>query len=61
MRCSWAGAGLALLQIFLDAMGTGWTFTLFGGVALACLGLARLEWEFGQTWRGRKMGRGVER
>ena len=61
MRCSRAGAGLALLQIFLDVMGTGWTFTLFGGVALACLGVAWLEWKYGKAWREQMRERGVER
>lgn len=61
MRCSWAGAGLALLQIFLDAMGTGWTFTLFGGMALACLGVAWLEWTYGMVWRKQMREKGVER
>ncbi|KAL8798070.1 MAG: hypothetical protein Q9182_006981 [Xanthomendoza sp. 2 TL-2023] len=61
MRCTWAGAGLALLQIIVDAMGTGWTFTLFGGVALACLIVAWLEFEFGMVWRKEMREKGVER
>ena len=61
MRCTWAGAGLALLQIFLDAMGPRWAFTLFGAVALACLGLAWLEFYFGMAWRRKMREIGVER
>ncbi|KAL4988373.1 MFS general substrate transporter [Aspergillus falconensis] len=53
VRCSLAGAGLAFLQDALDAMGPGWTFTLFGGLCLGCLGAAFLEWGFGRRWRRR--------
>ncbi|KAJ5185118.1 Major facilitator superfamily domain general substrate transporter [Penicillium cf. griseofulvum] len=53
VRCSLAGAGLAFLQSCLDATGPGWTFTLFGGLCMACLGLAWLEWEYGKRWRQR--------
>ncbi|KAJ5514350.1 Major facilitator superfamily domain general substrate transporter [Penicillium fimorum] len=51
VRCSLAGAGLAFLQSCLDATGPGWTFTLFGGLCMACLGLAWLEWGYGKRWR----------
>lgn len=61
VRCSLAGAGLALLQVLLDAMGPGWTFTLFGGICTGCLGLAWLEWSYGQNWRAKIRERGVER
>ena len=61
IRCSLAGGGLTLLQVFLDAMGTGWTFTLFRAVSLGCLGLACLEWKFGKDWRMRMRERGIER
>ena len=61
VRCSLAGGGLALLQVFLDAIGIGWTFTLFGGMCIGCLGLAWLEWRYGKSWRGRMKEKGVER
>lgn len=61
MRCTWAAAGLALLQIFLDTMGPGWTFTLFGGLNLACLGPAWLEFGFGMVWRREIRDGGEER
>ncbi|KAJ5163357.1 Major facilitator superfamily domain general substrate transporter [Penicillium coprophilum] len=51
VRCSLAGAGLAFLQSCLDAMGPGWTFTLFGGLCMACLGVSWLEWKYGKMWR----------
>ena len=61
VRYSLAGGGLALLQVFLDVMGTGWTFTLFGGICTGCLGLAWLEWRYGKHWSTRLREKGVER
>ena len=61
MRCSLAGGGLALLQIFLDSIGIGWTFTFLGGVCLACLGLAWLEWKYGKDWSEAIRAKGTER
>jgi succinate-acetate transporter protein len=61
VRCSLAGGGLALLEVFLDRMGIGWTFTLFGGVSLSCFGIAWLEWAYGKSWSEDLRVRGVER
>lgn len=61
VRAFLAGGGTALVQIFLDVMGAGWTFTLFGGVCMGCLGLALLEWRYGKIWRDKLRERGVER
>ncbi|KAJ5718259.1 MFS general substrate transporter [Penicillium malachiteum] len=51
VRCSLAGIGLAFLQVCLDAIGPGWTFTLFGALCMGCLVPAFLEWRYGQGWR----------
>ncbi|OBT60772.1 hypothetical protein VE03_09747 [Pseudogymnoascus sp. 23342-1-I1] len=51
VRCAMAAGGLALLQLILDHVGTGWCFTVFGGTMLGCLGLAWVEWRFGMGWR----------
>lgn len=61
VRASLAGIGLAVLQIFLDRMGVGWTFTLHGTISMACLGVAWLEWHYGLRWRQSMRKRGVER
>jgi len=61
VRASLAGGGLAVVQIFLDAIGVGWTFTLFGGVCMGCLGAAWLEWRYGKSWRDSMRERGIER
>ena len=61
VRCSLAGGGLALLQLVLDTLGTGWTFTLLGGLSMMCLGSAWLEWNYGQDWRVNMVEKGVER
>lgn len=61
VRCSLAGAGLALLQVVLDAVGTGWTFTIIAGLLWGCLVLAWLEYTYGKAWSERMRERGVER
>ena len=61
VRAFLAGAGTACVQPFIDAMGVGWTFTLFGGLGMACMGFAWLECSFGQSWRDKMKARGVER
>jgi MFS family permease len=61
VRCSFAAAGLAFLQPMLDAIGVGWTFTFFGVVSSACLGLAWLEWRFGKQWANSMREKGIER
>lgn len=61
VRASLAGGGTAVVQILIDAMGVGWTFTLYGGICMACLGIAWLEWAYGKSWRDKMRERGVER
>ncbi|EXJ89009.1 hypothetical protein A1O3_02073 [Capronia epimyces CBS 606.96] len=61
VRCLLAGGGLALVQVFIDSIGVQWTFTLFGGVSLGCLGLVWLELRFGRMWRDTMRERNVER
>jgi hypothetical protein len=61
VRCLLAGGGLALVQVFIDSIGVQWTFTLFGGVCLGCLGLVWLEWRYGRFWRDTMRERNVER
>lgn len=60
VRCSLAGVGLAVLEPLLHKMGVGWTFTLFGGISLACLGIAWVVWRFGGKWRGERRVEGRE-
>lgn len=51
-RCTAAAVGVAVLQPLIDAIGTGWTFTIFG---LACLGsvpMLFLVRHRGPHWRG---------
>lgn len=61
VRAFLAAGGTALVQVFIDAMGVGWTFTLFGGVGFGCLGVAWLEWKHGKVWREKIRERGIER
>ena len=61
VRAFLAGGGTAFVQPLLDTIGVGWTFTFFGGVSIACMGLAWLECVFGQRWRDEIQARGVVR
>ena len=61
VRAFLAGGGTALVQVFLDAMGVGWTFTLFGSVCMGCFGVVWLEWRHGKTWRDKLRERGFDR
>ncbi|KAL3608850.1 hypothetical protein FPOAC2_03861 [Fusarium poae] len=61
VRAFLAGGSTALVQIFIDAMGVGWTFTIFGMAGLGCVLAAWLEWSCGQDWRARMRANGVER
>ena len=50
-RCASAAAGVSVLQLLLDAIGLGWTFTIIAGL---CYGIAPLLWlerEKGWQWR----------
>lgn len=52
VRCTFAAGGLAALQPLINAMGTGWCFTIValatGGTAAACIIIARV---WGEHWR----------
>lgn len=61
VRALLASGGVALVQVFIDTMGVGWTFTLFGGLGMGSLGFAWLEWMYGKHWRDKMRERGVER
>jgi hypothetical protein len=61
VRAFLAGGSTALVQVFIDVIGIGWAFTLFGGLGMVCLGFAWLEWTYGKGWRDRLRERGVER
>lgn len=51
-RCTLAAASLAGLQPLMDAVGSGWCFTIIalvtGGTATVCVIIARL---WGECWR----------
>lgn len=50
-RCLVAAAGVAVLEVLLDAVGPGWTFTIYGllcGLSVPMLWAVR---NHGQQWR----------
>ncbi|KAI4141049.1 MAG: hypothetical protein L6R39_005527 [Caloplaca ligustica] len=51
IRCTLSATGLAVLQLMIEQVGPGWTFTIFAGLCLltAPMILAVVKWGFG--WR----------
>jgi uncharacterized protein (DUF697 family) len=61
VRCLLAGGGLALVQILIDEIGVSFTFTLFGGICMATIAVAWLEWRYGKSLRDKMKERGIAR
>jgi MFS family permease len=51
MRCSVGAAGVAVVQLIIDAIGAGPTFLLFALITALLSSLLLLEWFFGPRWR----------
>jgi len=51
IRCTFAAVAVAVLQDVLDAIGSGWTFTLLGLLCLISIGLCLLIRTKGMKWR----------
>jgi MFS family permease len=51
MRCSVGAAGVAVVQIIIDAIGAGPTFALFAGTTAVLSPLLVVEWFYGEGWR----------
>ncbi|KAI6763302.1 hypothetical protein HG531_013199 [Fusarium graminearum] len=61
VRAFLAGGSMGLVQVFIDAMGVGWTFALFGVVSFSSVLAAWLEWRCGQGWREVIRANGINR
>ncbi|KAE9370433.1 MFS general substrate transporter [Stipitochalara longipes BDJ] len=51
MRCSVGAAGVAVVQLIIDAIGAGPTFALFAGITAILSPLLVVEWLYGESWR----------
>ena len=51
VRCSVAAIGISILQILLDHLGPGWTFSLLGALGMATAPMLWIVWLRGMTWR----------
>jgi len=54
IRCSLSAAGLAVVQVIIDHIGTGWCFTLFAAIAATTIPLLLAERKWGMTWRAKR-------
>lgn len=52
VRCAMAGAGLAALQVLIDAVNVGWCFMIYAGFCLVSVPLLWMLQAFGLGWRG---------
>jgi MFS family permease len=57
MRCSVGAAGVAVVQLVIDAIGSGPTFALFAGITVVLSPLLVVEWFNGERWRGERKER----
>ncbi|OIW34840.1 multidrug resistance protein [Coniochaeta ligniaria NRRL 30616] len=51
VRCTLATVSVAFLQPMMEKIGSGWTFTLFGGLCLTATGLFCIDYHKGTAWR----------
>lgn len=51
VRCSVGAFGVAIVQVVIDAIGSGPSFALFAGITLVMSPMLLLSWYFGQKWR----------
>lgn len=51
IRCLAAAAGVAVLEPMLDAVGAGWTFTVYALIAVLAIPLLLTLRTFGPRWR----------
>jgi hypothetical protein len=56
VRCALSACGLAALQLVIDSVGPGWTFTMFAGICLGTTPLLWMENKWGMEWRLAKGG-----
>lgn len=61
VRAFLAGGSIGLVQVFIDTMEVGWTFTLFGVLGFSFVLAAWLEWRYGQGWREMIRADGIDR
>ncbi|QSZ30773.1 hypothetical protein DSL72_000331 [Monilinia vaccinii-corymbosi] len=51
IRCLIGAAGVAVVQMIIDALGSGVTFLIFSGVTLGCSPCLVVEWYCGGRWK----------
>jgi hypothetical protein len=51
IRGTFAAVGVSVIQVLLDHLKTGWTFTLLAGLCATAYPLLLLNFRFGMEWR----------
>lgn len=53
-RCLLSTAGTAAIEPMIQAVGTGWAFTILGLICLVTSPLIFAEYQFGTAWRDKR-------
>ena len=57
VRCSVAAVGVSILQLLLDHLGPGWTFSLLGALGVMTAPMLWIVWLWGMGWRTERKGK----
>lgn len=60
VRGTVAVVGVSVLQLLLDRLGVGWTFSLLAALCATTLPVLWVEWRWGMGWRTRREARAKE-
>ncbi|KDQ50724.1 hypothetical protein JAAARDRAFT_74054 [Jaapia argillacea MUCL 33604] len=57
VRCACSAALVSIVDLLVNAIGTGWTFVVFGGMIALITPVLYLEMKMGPVWRARRKAR----
>lgn len=58
IRGTFAAVGVSIIQVLLDRLKTGWTFTLLAGICATAYPLLSFNLKFGMKWRQERIMKG---
>ncbi|KAK2596445.1 hypothetical protein N8I77_013335 [Diaporthe amygdali] len=61
VRGTFAAVGVSIIQVLLDRLKTGWTFTLLAGLCATAYPLLLFNLKFGMNWRQERIMKGKKR
>jgi hypothetical protein len=61
VRGTLAAVGVSVLQILLDRLGVGWTFSVLAALCATAAPVLWMEWRWGMAWRTGREAKAKER